>query len=52
MSKNADLRRTTAINLSNEDTAVLLNHAKADVTENYIMRSLDYKRNNLEKIFS
>ena len=50
-----DLRRTfgTAtkeVNLSNEDTAVLLNHAKADVTENYIMRSLDYKRNNLEKV--
>jgi hypothetical protein len=50
-----DLRRTfgTAtkeINLSNEDTAVLLNHAKNDVTENYIMRSLEYKRNNLEKV--
>ena len=38
------------VNLSNEDTAVLLNHAKADITENYIMRSLDYKRNNLEKV--
>lgn len=50
-----DLRRTfgTAtkeVNISHEDTAVLLNHAKADVTENYIMRSLDYKRNNLEKV--
>ena len=50
-----DLRRTfgTAtkeINLSNEDTAVLLNHAKNDVTENYIMRSLEYKRNNLQKV--
>ena len=50
-----DLRRTFAtatkeVGLSNEDTAVLLNHAKADVTENYIVRSLDYKRSNLEKV--
>lgn len=50
-----DLRRTFStalaeLEITNEDVAVLLNHSKRDVTEGYIIRSLDYKRTNLEKL--
>ena len=50
-----DFRRTFAT-MSNElgmtktDTAILLNHSMRDVTEGYIQRTLEAKRNNLKKI--
>jgi integrase len=50
-----DFRRTFAtalaeLNITNTDVAVLLNHAKRDVTEGYITRSLEYKQRNLERL--
>jgi len=50
-----DFRRTFStalaeLEITNEDVAVLLNHAKRDVTEGYITRSLEYKQRNLEKL--
>ena len=50
-----DFRRTFAT-MSNElgmtktDTAILLSQSMRDVTEGYIQRTLEIKRNNLEKI--
>ena len=50
-----DLRRTFAtmtreLGMTNQDTAILLNHAKRDVTEGYIITSREIKRNNLDKV--
>ena len=52
-----DLRRTFStatreLKISNEDLNVLLNHARRDVTEGYVFESLEYKKNNLEKVES
>ena len=50
-----DLRRTFAtmtkeLGMTNQDTAILLNHSKRDVTEGYIMVSWKIKRANLDKV--
>ena len=50
-----DLRRTFAtmtkeLGMTNEDTAILLNHAKRDVTEGYIITSRIIKRDNLDRV--
>ena len=50
-----DFRRTFAtalaeLKISNEDVAVLLNHARGNVTEGYIFTTLDYKQKNLEQL--
>ena len=50
-----DLRRTFAtmtkeLGMTNQDTAILLNYAKRDVTEGYIITSREIKRNNLDKV--
>ena len=50
-----DLRRTFAtmtreLGMTIQDTAILLNHAKRDVTEGYIITSREIKRNNLDKV--
>ena len=50
-----DLRRTFAtmtkeLGMTNQDTAILLNHAKRDVTEGYIITSREIKRANLDKV--
>jgi integrase len=50
-----DFRRTfsTACNelgMKNEEIAVLLNHAKRDVTEGYIIRNIRQKRKNLDTV--
>lgn len=50
-----DLRRTFAtmtkeLGMSNQDTAILLNHSKRDVTEGYIITSLENKRRNLDQV--
>ena len=50
-----DLRRTFAtmtreLGMTNQDTAILLNHAKRDVTEGYIITSREIKRKNLDKV--
>ena len=50
-----DLRRTFAtmtreLGMSNEATAILLNHSKRDVTEGYIITSLKNKRDNLDRV--
>ena len=50
-----DLRRTFAtmtreLGMTNQDTAILLNHAKRDVTEGYIITSREIKRTNLDKV--
>ena len=36
--------------MTNQDTAILLNHAKRDVTEGYIITSREIKRKNLDKV--
>jgi len=50
-----DFRRTFAtaceeIEMKNEEIAILLNHAKRDVTEGYIIRNIRQKRRNLETV--
>ena len=50
-----DLRRTFAtmtkeLGMTNQDTAILLNHSKRDVTEGYIIVSWKIKRANLDKV--
>ena len=41
---------TRELGMTNQDTAILLNHAKRDVTEGYIITSRKIKRNNLDKV--
>ena len=50
-----DLRRTFAtmtreLGMTNQDTAILLNHAKRDVTEGYVITSREIKRDNLDEV--
>jgi integrase len=50
-----DLRRTFAtmakeLRMEKYDIAILLNHSIRDVTEGYIKASLEYKRDNLDKV--
>ena len=50
-----DIRRTAStvtkeLGLKKEDTSLLLNHAKQDVTDQYVFASQDYKRENLESV--
>ena len=41
---------TRELGMTNQDTAILLNHAKRDVTEGYIITSREIKRANLDKV--
>ena len=50
-----DFRRTFAtatkeLGMQDSDLSSLLNHAKGDVTQGYIFRSLGYKENNLKEV--
>jgi len=50
-----DIRRTTSnitkeLGFKKEDTSLLLNHSKRDVTDLYVFASQEYKRENLESV--
>jgi integrase len=50
-----DLRRTFStatkeLGIPKEDLAVLLNHAKADVTDSYVYTGVEYKRTKLKQV--